>query len=723
MLLRITVAGILFLAGAGFLQAQTATIVFKVADNSTRFFLAGATISVNKKTAVADSAGVALFKAIKGEKLAVAISFTGYTAWQVDLLAADTTINAELQINEADDGEKVIVTSARNNSRIEDLATRVEVLGREEMEEENGIKPGNISSILGDFSGIQIQQTNAATNNADMRVQGLPGKYTQILRDGLPLYGGFGSSFNLLQIPPLDLQQIELIKGSASTLYGGGAIAGMVNLVSKKPQLHRPEHAITLNQTTLLESNVNLFSASRNEKTGYTFFAAGNYQKAMDVNKDGFSDVASVKSLNIHPRIFFYTSNGSSIILGYSVIFENRNGGDMQVLHNQKNSQHQFFIQNKSLRNTVDGIWERKLSGTANIVTKASVSFYNRQIHTNVFGMHALQTAAYAELSYNNRWKQHNFVAGFNYTGDYFALKQPDSSYLTNQDNFTFGAFVQDDWQLNRNLTLQAGIRADGYHYSYGRKPYVLPKLSVKYTFNPQLTARMGGGYGYKNPGVFNAEVDERDYRYLRNVGKDVRAETSAGINADVNYKTKLAGWQLNINQAFYYTVIQHPLLYDSSSFSLQLYNETRPLKTAGTETWVRFKKGRWETYFGYTYTNTQRKYNREHPNFPLTARHKFAALVSAEMGDHFRTGIESSFVGRQFLHNGSRRPSYTMVAFMLRYSTGKLVFVLNGENLPDYRQSKKEPVVFPPWQNPSFPELWAPLDGRVINFSVQVKW
>ena len=48
-----------------------------------------------------------------------------------------------------------------------------------------------------------------------MRVQGLPGKYTQLLRDGVPLFGGYSGSFSILQIPPLDLRQIEIVKGPA----------------------------------------------------------------------------------------------------------------------------------------------------------------------------------------------------------------------------------------------------------------------------------------------------------------------------------------------------------------------------------------------------------------------------------------------------------------------------------------------------------------------------
>ena len=702
--------------------SQDAIVSLKVYDSATMTPLQGATVQSKQRYLTTDSSGAVTIRAEKGSILSIKVSFTGYETFSISFPATDTLINCGLLARQ-EEGEEIIVLSTRTNSRIEDLATRVEVLGREEMDEENGIKPGNILSILGDFAGIQIQQTNAATNNSDMRIQGLPGKYTQTLRDGLPLYGGFGSSFNLLQIPPLDLQQIELIKGSSSTLYGGGAIAGMVNLISKKPVLNKPEHIITINQTTLKESNLNLFTSARNEKVGFSIFAGGNYQKAVDVNGDGFSDVANVKSLNIHPRFFFYSKKGSSVVLGYNLVYEDRKGGDMQVLEASKDNSHQFFIGNISTRNTADGIWERKLSSTSSLVSKASVSFYNRKINTNVFGMDARQITAYAELSYNKKWEKHSIVAGGNYNGDDLTIPPPDSSLLKDQYTYTFGCFVQDDWQLSSKLLIQAGMRADGYHYS-AKKAFLLPRLSVKYKFSSYLTGRIGGGLGYKTPNVFSSEVDERDYKYLLNSYQPgLHSETSSGANADINYKKRIGEWQLTINQGFYYTSIHQPLLYKNLQPVIFLYNANGDLNTAGTETYVMAKHKTWEYYLGYTYTNAQRKYDLQNPNFPLTARHKFAALVSTEIGENFRTGIESSFIGKQYLENGNQTPSYVMMALMARYNLGKFSIVLNGENLLDYRQSKKETVVFPPYQNPSFPELWAPLDGRVINLSVQFKW
>src|SRR5260221_2272299 len=229
--------------------------------------------------------------------------------------------------------DEVIVSSTRTNSRIADLPMKVEVIGQEDLREEIGIKPGNMSSLLSDLSVIHVQNTSSITGNTILRLQGLDGRYTQLLRDGLPVYEGLNSNFGVLSIPPLDLKQIEIIKGSVSTLYGGGAIAGLINFISKTPK-KEPELTVLFNRSTLKENNANLFYSKRWNKTGLTFFAGTTIQKASDVNKDGFSDIPDIKQLNLHPRLFFYPNNNKTFTIGNSCTIENRKVVNMVLLQN-----------------------------------------------------------------------------------------------------------------------------------------------------------------------------------------------------------------------------------------------------------------------------------------------------------------------------------------------------------------------------------------------------
>src|SRR5690606_12015966 len=113
------------------------------------------------------------------------------------------------------------------------IPTRMEFIGLEELGEKANMKAGDIRMLLSESTGIQTQVTSATSGNASIRIQGLDGRYTQILKDGFPLFSGAASGMGLLQTPPLDLKQVEVIKGAASTLYGGRAIAALIILISK----------------------------------------------------------------------------------------------------------------------------------------------------------------------------------------------------------------------------------------------------------------------------------------------------------------------------------------------------------------------------------------------------------------------------------------------------------------------------------------------------------
>jgi len=131
----------------------------------------------------------------------------------------------------------------------------------------------------------------------------LDGRYTQLLKDGFPLFGGFSGGLSIMQIPPLDLQQFEIIKGSSSTLYGGGAIAGLVNMVSKTPE-DEPNLEIMLTQTQALGSTANAFYSRRNGKIGYTLYGSGHYQNAYDPDGDDFTNLPETKSFSFNPKSF-----------------------------------------------------------------------------------------------------------------------------------------------------------------------------------------------------------------------------------------------------------------------------------------------------------------------------------------------------------------------------------------------------------------------------------
>lgn len=698
------------------------SIKINITDISTQKTIAAATISENKKAiAISDSTGSVNILLGNGKHI-LSISCTGYGDKEINISipATDAVVAVALSSKEKALDEVVIVSSTRNNQRIENSPLKVEVLGREEMDEESTIKPASIASILGDVSGIQIQQSSAVNGNANVRIQGLDGRYTQILKDGMPLYDGFSGGFGVLSIPPLDLKQVELIKGSASTLYGGGAIGGLVNIISRRPS-QKQELVLIANQTTLKETNINAYASKRYRRFGYTLFTGYTYQQAVDVNDDGFSDVPKVHSFVVHPRLFFYPSSNTTIIAGYTGTFEQRTGGDMQVIRKNADLIHQFFEKNTTGRHSGELLLEQKLSSGKKIEVKGSLSSFNRGIESNTHYFKGNQLNYFTEVSLFVPYNGNALVAGLNVLGDRFKKLPSDPVVLKDISNNTIGAFVQNTWQVRENTIIEAGIR-DDYQNRYGN--FFLPRLSFFQRFNKHWATRLGAGMGYKTPDALAPQTKDYDIDQLQPISSNVEAEKSIGYNAEVNYKHTWHDNEFFINLAFFLTHVRKPIIAtEQLNGDVIFSNASNPVITKGIDAYVQTRISEWEVYFGYTFTVAERKYLQQNQFVPYTPRHRAAFTLVKEFPETWRAGIEASYNGRQYRDDASKTPGYLFMAGLVQKDLGSHVsLILNCENILDYRQSRKEALYSGTISNPVFKTLWAPIDGRVINLAVKFR-
>ena len=266
----------------------------------------GATVSIPSlnRSSSADSTGMVVLTNLQPGKYKLLVTHVGYGESEitVSIPYSGTMLQVELEPGEEEE-EEVIIQSTRSTRTFRDIPTRVEFIAGEELDEKANMKPGDIRMVLNESTGIQTQQTSATSANASIRIQGLDGRYTQILKDGFPLYGGFSNGLGLLQTPPLDLQQFEVIKGSASTLYGGGAIAGLVNLISKSPAAER-ELKFHLDATSAGGWNTSGFYGEKYGKAGLTLFASRNSNAPYDPSNTGLTAIPKFERYTVNPRLF-----------------------------------------------------------------------------------------------------------------------------------------------------------------------------------------------------------------------------------------------------------------------------------------------------------------------------------------------------------------------------------------------------------------------------------
>lgn len=696
------------------------TITLSIKNSEDKLPLAGATatiVSLNKTT-VADSLGIATFTNIAVGSYQIKVSYVGLTEQEVTVQVPQTDNAAiEVLLEEGEEHEEEVVVRATRISRtIANIPTRVEVISGEELVEKGNMKPGDIRMMLNESTGIQTQQTSATSFNAGIRIQGLEGRYTQILRDGYPLYSGFSGGLSILQIAPLDLQQVEVIKGAASTLYGGGAIAGLVNLVSKTPVKER-EISFLANGTSAGGLDLSGFYRQRYGKAGLTLFASRNSNKAFDPADIGLTAIPKFERYTINPRLFLYGKN-TTADFGVTYITEDRTGGSVDYI---KNGGTGFFEKNNTDRITTQVGIAHKLSEASNLQFKNSYSRFDRIITIPTYTFDALQQSSFSELTWNRNGQKADWVIGANVLTDDLAEQGQTADPKRDYHYNTYGLFIQNAWSISAKFVLESGLRGD-YVNEYGFE--LLPRLSAMIRVSPKLTTRIGGGFGYKSPTIFTEEAERIQFQNVLPIDiNNSKNERSIGGNWDVNYRTNFGDLGFSLNHLFFYTKLNNPLvMVNATGGKLQFQNSTGYLDTKGMESNLRLTYGAFKLFVGYTYTDANTHYTSSNEWLPLTARHRLNNVLMYEIEDKLKIGLEAYHFSKQRLSDGTFGKPYWITGLMAEKLWEKFSVFINFENFTDTRQTKFGPIYTGSINNPVFKDIYAPVEGFVVNGGIKIR-
>ena len=713
---------VLFTAQVAF--AQT-TLKVTVKDEATKEAVAGATVSVKDTllSATTNAQGVVQLSGIPDGPQTLTIFSPGYETKELNLTfplinQRETVVFLKLT-NEV--GE-VTITSTRTGREIDDVPTRVEAIDEEEVDEKTTMRPANVSMVLNESTGIKVQQTSATSNTQSVRIQGLDGRYTQLLKDGFPAFGGFSGSISLLDILPLDLKQVEIIKGPSATFYGGGAIAGVINFISKEPE-DRPVTSLIFNQTTALGTDFSLFNSRKFQRFGYTFLGSVNYQKEYDVDDDDFTELPRTNSFTLSPRFFFYPNDKTRLIVGNTTSYPNRKGGDVFVLRGRGDNFHQYFENNRSVRNITTFQLERQFVNGSRLVAKQSLAFFDRKLEIPDYLFAGRQFNAYTDISYLRTVNDHVFVFGFNAVYDQFRERtNKNTPAPRDETRTTFGGYVQDSFTITDKLSLEAGLRLDHLRH-YGT--FALPRVSALYRFTPNLSSRLSFGLGYKAPSIFTEEAETLLFRNVLPIGNSLQAERSRGGTLDVNYRNSIGEkFSYAVNQMFFYTEIEDPLvLIEDPSAVFRFVNADQSVRSRGFETNARLSYGIVKLFAGYTFTKAVASYLAGSQTLPLTPKSRINSALLFEKEDSFKTGFEAYYTSGQFLTNGLRTRPFWVLGIFGEKSFGKYSLFINAENITDTRQSRFSQVVFPPHQTPTFAEIYTLTEGRIINGGIKIRF
>jgi len=701
-------------------QAQhTIRLTIQKSGNNKTLVGATATILSLNKTATADSRGGVVFIDIPTGTYQINISYVGMAEKQISVqVPQPPNERKEVLLDESEEeeeDEEVIVTATRSSRTISDLPTRVEIISGEELAEKANMKPGDIRMLLNESTGIQTQQTSATSYNSSIRIQGLDGRYTQILRDGFPLYAGFSGGLSLMQVAPLDLKQIEVIKGSSSTLYGAGAIAGLVNLVSKTPTEKR-ELNFMANGTSAGGLDLSSFYSQRFQKIGVTVFGSRNTGKAYDPAGIGLTAIPKFERTSIHPRLFIYGKNTTADV-GFGYIKENRIGGSIDFI---KNGTAGFFEKNNTERFTTQAQLTHTINDRSKLQVKNSYSRFERLIEIPTHRFKGLQQSTFSELTYHNDGDKADWIIGANFLTDDFKEDRLTDSALRNYQNNTAGIFIQNTWTPAANFSIETGLRADVVS-PFGAA--LLPRISAMLKMSPSLTLRLGGGLGYKTPTVFNEAAEQTQFQRILPINElKTENERSAGGNVDINYRTTIGEIGFSLNHLFFYTSLSNPLVLTANANNFEFVNGNGRIDTKGMETNLKFTYSDFKLFVGYTYADVNSYFNNIKSWFPLTARHRLNNVLMYEKDEQLKIGLEAYYFSSQKLNDGAQGQSFWTFGIMGEKVWEKFSVFLNFENFTDNRQTRFDTIYTGSISNPSFRDIYAPVDGFVVNGGIKIK-
>jgi iron complex outermembrane receptor protein len=330
----------------------------------------------------------------------------------------------------------------------------------------------------------------------------------------------------------------------------------------------------------------------------------------------------------------------------------------------------------------------------------------------------------FTEASVNGTRRRHTWVVGGAFQRDGYTSKDLSAfDYHYTSPSL----FAQDDYAPYRWLSASASARVD-FHDEFGT--FFSPRISVLAKPGRGWTARLSTGTGFYVPTPFTEETEATGLSRLQPLGR-LEPERGRSVSFDIGWKRR----PLDLTATLFQSRIDHVLLLREQADvpgrkPVEIVNSPGPGRTSGTELIARLHHGGFDLiathmYVWATEPDPESGVRRE---VPLNPRHSAGIDFLWEIEGRARLGIEAFYTGRQQLDDSpflQRAPPYWLFGIIGEWRVGRARIFINSENLANYRQTNRVPLVRPTraadgrWTD----DEWGPLDGRVFNAGLRFRF
>ncbi|GAA4233586.1 TonB-dependent receptor [Postechiella marina] len=511
-----------------------------------------------KKGAVSQDNGAFNITNVKAGTYTIIASFTGYKTQKKTLTITNKDAYLNFDLPESEMLDEVVVTGTlKAVSRLESPVP-VEVYTPTFLKKN---PTPNIFEALQNVNGVRPQINCNVCNTGDIHINGLEGPYTLVLIDGMPIVSGLSTVYGLSGIPNSLIEQIEIVKGPASSLYGSEAVGGLINIITKLPE-NAPRFFADSYVTGWGELNLDLGFNTKVGKKANLLFGVNyfNYNNPIDNNGDNFTDLTLQNRISIFQKWNFKRKENRVFSLAGRVFYEDRWGGEMQW--------------NSSFRGGDDiygeSIYTKRaeLLGTYQLPIKDKVMFqfsYTDHDQSSVYGNTpylAQQRIGFGQFTWDKPLKNHDLLFGAAARYNYYNDSTPATA---NADEVVIPSlFAQDEIKLSNKHTLLLGAR---YDYDKRHGNIFTPRIAYKFKPTADDVFRINAGTGFRVVNIFTEEhaalTGARDVI----IAEELKPERSYNIN--VNYLKKIytkSGAIIGLDASAWYTHFSNLILPDYDS-------------------------------------------------------------------------------------------------------------------------------------------------------------
>lgn len=514
-------------------------------------------VVINKtdKGTVSDDDGNYVISGIIPGTYTVTASFTGFKSQHKVITINNKDVVVNFNLEESESLEEVVVTGTlKPVSRLESPVP-VEVYSTTFLKKN---PTANVFEALQTVNGVRPQLNCNVCNTGDIHINGLEGPYTLVLIDGMPIVSGLSTVYGLSGIPNSLIEQVEIVKGPASSLYGSEAVGGLINIITKLPE-HAPQVATDVFTTGWGETNFDLGLKSTLGKKLNLLFGSNyyNYSNPIDNNGDNFTDVTLQDRVSVFLKGDLKRPSNKKFSIATRFFYEDRWGGEMQW---NKNYRGGGEVYGESIYTT-----RYELLGNYQLPVEEKMLFqfsYTDHDQNSVYGdmpYLAQQRIGFAQLTWDKAISRHDMLFGvasrYNFYNDNTPVTvEPDEVVIPS-------VFVQDEMAFGVKHKLLLGAR---YDYDKRHGNIFTPRIAYKYKSNKEDIIRLNLGTGFRVVNLFAEEhaalTGARDVV----IEEELKPERSYNIN--LNYMKKFytqGGMQFGLDASAWYTYFTNLIIPD----------------------------------------------------------------------------------------------------------------------------------------------------------------